>query len=217
VTRSKKLDFHELDPDEMLERARSFAALMKTRRSVRHFSSRPIPDQVLVRCVEAAASAPSGANKQPWTFVIVTAPALKAKIRAAAEEEERAFYHGRAPQRWLDDLAQLGTGPDKAFLETAPALIAVFAQKHGTDAEQRHYYVAESVGIAVGFLLAALHQAGLATLTHTPSPMSFLRDLLERPANERPYVLIPVGFPDADCEVPDIERKPLEQVLQIKS
>ncbi len=197
----------------MLERAQRFSAEIKRRRSVRHFSGESVRREVLVHCIEAAATAPSGANKQPWTFVLVTDPALKRRIREAAEKEERTFYGGRAPQRWLDDLASIGTDADKPFLETAPALIAVFAQKHGGEADERHYFVSESVGIAVGFLLVALHHAGLAALTHTPSPMGFLGQVLERPPHERAYVLIPVGYPADGCRVPDLERKPLSAVL----
>lgn len=209
---TKGLDFERLAPDEMCRRAEGFLAQIRTRRSVRHFSTESVPIDVVERCIEAAAQAPSGANKQPWTFVLVTDPDTKRRIREAAEDEERAFYGGRASQRWLEDLAALGTGPDKPFLEEAPALIVVFAQKQGTDDDQ-HYYVSESVGIAVGFLLAALHAAGLGTLTHTPSPMRFLSTVLGRPANERAYMIIPIGYPVAGCEVPDIERKPLEDVL----
>jgi nitroreductase len=180
---------------------------------VRDFSDEPIPDDVVERCIETAAQAPSGANKQPWTFVLVTDPAIKSEIRAAAEAEERAFYAGRAPPRWLADLEPLGTDADKPFLEEAPVLIVVFAQRRGASADERHYYVSESVGIACGFLLAALHDAGLAALTHTPSPMAFLAEILERPATERAYLLIPVGYPAAGCQVPRIERKSLAEVL----
>jgi nitroreductase len=197
----------------MAERARSFLERIRTRRSVRDISDEPVPREVLLRCIEAAAQAPSGANKQPWTFVLVTNPGIKKRIRDAAEAEERAFYGGRAPDRWLKDLEPLGTDPNKPFLEKAPALIVVFAQKHGSDEAERHYYVSESVGIAVGFLLVALHEAGLATLTHTPSPMNFLADILGRPKNERPYLLLPVGYPAPHCEVPDIRRKSLDDVL----
>ena len=207
------LDHVRLSEEEMLERATSFVATSRRRRSVREFSSDPIPMDVVERCIEAAAQAPSGANKQPWTFVLVTDPEVKRKIRVAAEKEEQAFYAGRASQRWLDDLEPLGTGPDKPFLEAAPALVVVFSQRHGSDRSDRHYYVSESVGIAVGFLLAALNDAGLATLTHTPSPMKFLGDVLGRPDNERAFVLIPVGYPAEGCMVPRITRKPLSEVL----
>lgn len=209
----RPLAFERRPEAEMRARASEYARHAARRRSVRHFSPDPIPLDVVRDCVRAAASAPSGAHKQPWTFVLVTDPELKRQIREAAEEEERAFYGGRAPQRWLDDLSPFGTGPDKPFLEIAPALIVVFAQRHGTDEGERHYYVQESVGIATGMLLAALHHAGLATLTHTPSPMGFLSRVLERPERERPYLLIPVGYPAPDCEVPDLSRKSLDEVL----
>jgi iodotyrosine deiodinase len=209
----KPLQFTVRPEAEMSRRSQDFLEEIKLRRSVRHFSSRPIPMAVLENCVAAAASAPSGANKQPWTFALVTDQEVKSKIRQAAEKEEIAFYRGRAPQRWLTDLKPFGTDWRKPFLETAPALIVVFAQKHGQQASDRHYYVNESVGIAVGFLLAALHHAGLATLTHTPSPMNFLRYILKRPDNERAYMLIPTGWPAEDCQVPDITRKSLSDVM----
>lgn len=195
-----------LTEEESLERAHTFATRAAGRRSVREFSSEPIPLEAVRRCIDAAAQAPSGAHKQPWTFVLVTTPEKKRAIREAAEEEERAFYGGRASDDWLDDLMPFGTGPEKPFLETAPALIAVFAQRTGTGGE-RHYYVNESVGIATGILLAALNDAGFATLTHTPSPMKFLAEVLERPENERAYLLIPVGYPAANCQVPVLTRK----------
>jgi len=210
---TRRLDFRRLAPAEMTTRAAEFRAEIARRRSVRDFSPEPVPLDVVRDCIRAAATAPSGANKQPWTFVLVTDPDAKRRIREAAEKEEREFYGGRASERWLEDLAPLGTDASKPFLEQAPALIAVFAQKHGREADELHYYVNESVGIAVGFLLAALHHAGLATLTHTPSPMKFLRELLGRPDNERAYVLIPVGYPAPGCSVPDIAKKPLDQVL----
>jgi nitroreductase len=207
------LAFERLDPEQMQARSQTFLERIRRRRSVRSFSSDPIPIEVVERCIESAAQAPSGANKQPWTFVLVTDPEIKRQIRIAAEKEEAAFYGGRASQRWLEDLKPLNTGPDKPFLEDAPALIVVFAQRHGTEVGDRHYYVSESVGIAVGVLLAALNDAGLATLTHTPSPMRFLAEILERPKGEQAYVLIPVGYPTADCRVPSIDRKPLDEVL----
>ncbi|MEM9192263.1 MAG: nitroreductase family protein [Myxococcota bacterium] len=209
----RPLNHQRISTAEMADRAESFNARMQERRSVRHFSDDPIPLDVVRRCIEAASSAPSGAHKQPWTFVLVTSPEIKSRIREAAEEEERAFYGGRAPDRWLRDLDAMGTTADKPFIEDAPALIALFAQRHGPTPEERHYYVSESVGIAAGFLIAALHHAGLCTLTHTPSPMRFLSRILGRPDNERPYLLLPVGYPATDAEVPNLVRKPLPQVL----
>lgn len=202
--------------DEQLDAARAFLALARRRRTVRDFSDEPVSFEVLRLAIEAAASAPSGANQQPWTFVIVTNAEVKRRIREAAEKEEHENYHGRMPDEWLRALAPLQTDWHKEFLEIAPALIVVFKQDYGLDPEGRHvthYYVNESVGIACGFLLAALNAAGLATLTHTPSPMGFLREILGRPKNEKPYLLIPVGHPAADCRVPDLRRKPLDQVL----
>ena len=207
------LEFSRPTDAEIRETATRWNRTLQQRRSIRAFSPDPIPMDAVVDVIRAAASAPSGAHKQPWTFVLVTDPAVKTQIRAAAEEEERAFYEGRAGERWLKDLEPFETNWQKPFLEEAPALIAVFAQRHGEDKQDRHYYVNESVGIAVGFLLAGLHQAGLATLTHTPSPMKFLADVLDRPSSERAFLLIPVGFPADDCRVPDLERKSLEEVL----
>lgn len=207
------LEFSRPTDAEIRETATRWNRTLQQRRSIRAFSPDPIPMDAVVDVIRAAASAPSGAHKQPWTFVLVTDPAVKTQIRAAAEEEERAFYGGRAGERWLKDLEPFETNWQKPFLEEAPALIAVFAQRHGEDKQDRHYYVNESVGIAVGFLLAGLHQAGLATLTHTPSPMKFLADVLDRPSSERAFLLIPVGFPADDCRVPDLERKSLEEVL----
>jgi nitroreductase len=211
-----RLEFTRRTEDEQRQRARAFLDEIRLRRTVRHFSSRPVPRDVLEDCIAAAATAPSGANKQPWTFVLVTDQALKSRIRQAAEKEEDAFYSGRAGQRWLKDLEPFGTNSHKPFIDVAPALIVLFAQKHGSEADERHYYVNESVGIALGFLLAALHHAGLATLTHTPSPMGFLSEVLQRPPNERAYVLIPVGYPADDAEVPVISKKPLSEVLVVK-
>lgn len=200
----------------MLARVRAFAGELSTRRSVRGFASDDVPDEVLQTAIAAAASAPSGANQQPWTFVVVRDRDVKRRIRLAAEEEEKQNYSGRMPQEWLDALAPLQTDWQKGFLEVAPALIVVFKHDYGLRDEGgqvHHYYVNESVGIACGFLLAALHLAGLSTLTHTPSPMGFLREILERPRNEKPYLLIPVGYPATDCRVPDIAKKPLGDVL----
>ncbi len=196
------------------EGARAFFEIMRQRRSVREFSSRPVGRATIEWCVRAAGTAPSGANKQPWRFVCVSDPALKAEIRRGAEAEEREFYTRRAPAEWLEDLAPLGTDEHKEFLEVAPWLIVVFKLARG-DAGDQVYYVNESVGIAVGLLLAALHQAGLATLTHTPSPMGFLGKILNRPDHERAYLVIPVGYPADGCTVPDIQRKELGEVMVV--
>jgi iodotyrosine deiodinase len=204
---SVPLAFVRRGADESVARAQEFLDEIRTRRSVRHFSPDAIPRDAVLACIDAAAQAPSGANKQPWTFVLVTDAATKRRIREGAEEEERAHYGGRASERWLADLEPLGTDADKPFLEIAPALIAVFAQRHGATPDDQHYYVSESVGIATGLLLAALHHAGFATLTHTPSPMRFLNSILSRPSNERAYLVIPVGYPADGCRVPDIGRK----------
>lgn len=209
------LEFRRLPDEEMLERAREFREDLARRRSVRHFSPDPIPPGVLDECILAAGTAPSGAHMEPWTFVVVTDPELKRSIREAAEEEERENYGGRMNEEWLEDLRRLGTDAEKPFLEIAPALIVVLRQAWGEEGEgerRQHYYTQESVGIASGMLLAALHRAGLATLTHTPSPMGFLQRILGRPDNEKPYLLIPVGYPTDDCRVPDLERKPLEDI-----
>lgn len=212
----RPLSFVRPSPDDQLADARHFTGRLAQRRSVRHFAPDPVPITILELAIAAAASAPSGAHLQPWTFVLVTEPERKRAIREAAEQEERENYERRFPEDWLRALAPFGTDWRKEFLETAPALIVVFAQQYGIgpDGQKvKHYYVQESVGIAAGFLLAALHWSGLATLTHTPSPMGFLREILGRPENERPFLLIPVGFPASDCQVPDLERKSLEEVL----
>nr|WP_229849098.1 nitroreductase family protein [Streptomyces melanogenes] len=195
-----------------MERAARFAASMVLRRSIRDFADRPVPDEVIEAAVRAAASAPSGANLQPWRFVVVRDPQRKRDLRAAAEATEREFYQRRASQEWLGALAPLGTDWRKPFLETAPVVIVVFEVHQGPDTP-RPYYAKESVGIAVGLLLACLHEAGLATLTHTPSPMRFLNTVCQRPPHERPYLVIPVGHPSPDATVPDLARKPLDQVL----
>ena len=209
--------YREYPEEEMARRARDFHAELRRRRTVRHFSSRPVPRPIIDDCLRAATTAPSGANLQPWHFVVVGDPAAKRRIREAAEEEERHFYRHRAPREWLDALAPLGTDEHKPFLETAPWLIAIFAQKHGRLADGRkvkHYYPNESVGLATGMLIAALHVAGLATLTHTPSPMKFLNEILGRPKSaERPFLLLVVGYPDESAMVPDIGRKPLDEVV----
>lgn len=206
----------EYPPAEMADRAREFRELMSRRRTVRDFSDRPVDPAVIRDCLAAAASAPSGANMQPWHFVVVSDPQVKRRIRVAAEQEEREFYAHRASPEWLEALQPLGTDANKPFLERAPFLIAIFAQKYGAlpgGRKVKHYYPNESVGLATGVLLAALQHAGLASLTHTPSPMGFLNQILGRPANERPFLLLVVGYPEADATVPDIRRKPLEQVV----
>jgi nitroreductase len=205
--------------DELVARARDFHAQVARRRSVRDFDTRPVPREVIEHALRAAGTAPSGANQQPWFFSVITQPEHKRRVREAAEAEEQRFYAERAPEEWLQALAPLGTDAHKPFLEDAPVLIAVFAQKYGLRADGTrfsHYYVPESVGIAIGVLVTALHQAGLATLTHTPSPMGFLTELCGRPDNERPVVLLVVGHPRADCQVPVAAgvKKPLDQIAQ---
>lgn len=205
----------EYSPEEMNQRAEAFYTELRRRRSVREFSSRPVPRAVIEHCLRAAGSAPNGANLQPWHFVVVGNHALKRRIREAAEEEEREFYSSRAPKEWLDALAPLGTDASKPFLETAPYLIAIFGQSYAiapNGAKIKHYYVTESVGIATGFLIAALHHAGLATLTHTPSPMGFLNQILERPENERPFLLLVTGYPAEGARTPAITKKGLEEI-----
>jgi iodotyrosine deiodinase len=208
--------YPDYSPAEMREHAQAFRAEMQRRRSVRRFSDRPVDREVIEDCLRAALSAPSGANLQPWHFVLVGDPALKRQIREAAEREEHEFYHHRAPQEWLDILAPLGTDEHKPYLEIAPYLIAVFAEAYrvGPDGRRlKNYYVGESVGIACGILVAALHHTGLGVLTHTPSPMSFLRAILGRPENERPYMLLVVGHPAVEAAVPTIEKKAFGEVV----
>ena len=204
---------------EVAARARRFFEDMNRRRTVRDFSPEPVPAAVIEDLVRAASTAPSGAHRQPWTFVAVSDPEIKRRIRVAAEREERENYSGRMPDEWLRALEPLGTDEHKPFLEIAPWLVVLFRQNYGLgpDGEHvRHYYVAESVGIAAGLLLTAVHQAGLVALTHTPSPMGFLREILDRPANETACLLVPVGYPAAGAQVPDLRRKPLEDVLVIR-
>ncbi|MFI4882188.1 MAG: nitroreductase family protein [Phycisphaerales bacterium JB064] len=198
-------------PVPPLEAARGFYHVMDRRRTVRMFSDRPVPREVIEQCLLAAGTAPSGAHKQPWRFVVVGEPSLKKKIRDAAEAEEREFYSRRASEEWLEDLRPFGTDANKPFLEVAPWLIVVFKLMK-TDEGGQVYYANESIGIATGMLLAALHHAGLATLTHTPSPMGFLKEVLGRPDNERPFLLIPVGFPADNAVVPELERKSLGEI-----
>jgi len=215
------LDFERLSETEQLRRSAEFARRMLRRRSVRHFSRVPVPFALIKTAIRVAGSAPSGANQQPWTFVVVSDPDLKRKMRIAAEAEEKESYERRMSQEWLDALAPLGTDWRKPHIEDAPYVIVVFRQAYGLrrdpetgeEIRYRHYYSEESAGIAVGFLLAALQLAGLATLTHTPSPMKFLSEILDRPANERAFVLIPVGYPAAEAQVPAITKKPLTEIM----
>ena len=207
--------YREFPPEEMQRRARAFRDEMLRRRTVRQFSSRPVPREIIDDCLAVAGSAPSGANMQPWHFVVVSDPQLKRKIREAAEAEERIFYHQRAPQEWLDALAPLGTDENKPYIEAAPFLIAIFAQSYGLAPGGRkikNYYVAESVGIATGMLIAAVHLAGLVSLTHTPSPMGFLNEILGRPKHEKAFLLLVVGYPAEDARVPAIIKKPLSEI-----
>lgn len=203
--------------EEVTERADLFFELMNGRRSVRMFSADPVPGAAVERAIATASTAPSGAHRQPWTFVLIGDPDLKRQIRRAAEEEERTNYEGgRLPDDWLEALAPLGTDWHKGFLETVPWIVVLFEQRYGLDADGKrlkHFYVKESVGIACGMFIAAIHQMGLATLTHTPSPMTFLTKLLGRPENERPFAMLPIGYPADDCVVPDITRKPLDDVV----
>ncbi|MEZ4825760.1 MAG: nitroreductase family protein [Bacteroidia bacterium] len=202
--------------EELLKRSRAYYERMDQRRSLRAFSDQPVAREVVENLILAASTAPSGAHKQPWTFCAVGDPEIKQKIRAAAEEEEYRNYHGRMSEEWLEDLQPFGTNWEKPFLEIAPWLIVVFRRAYEVENGEKHnnYYVQESVGLATGFLLTAIHHAGLVALTHTPSPMNFLTEILGRPENERPYLLIPVGYPAADATVPALIRKPLEAVAK---
>jgi len=211
----KKINFSKISTDEMNLRSKSLLHQIQQRRSVRDFSSQNVPIEVVKNCIKTAASAPSGANKQPWHFSLVQDKKIKKEIRIAAESEEKQFYEHRASKEWLEDLNQFGTDWKKPFLETAPFLIIIFSQvfeKNADGENRKNYYVNESVGIAAGFLLAALHNAGLATLTHTPSPMNFLKKILKRPDNERAYLLIPVGYPTENAKVPIISKKPFSKI-----
>lgn len=205
----------EYKPNLMKLRAKEFYTDIRRRRTVRDFSNRIVSKEIIENCIRAAGTAPNGANLQPWHFVAIADPNIKRKIRVAAEEEERIFYEKRAPKEWLQALQPLGTDWRKPFLEIAPYLIAIFAQSYGVTPDGnrvKNYYVQESVGIATGFLITALHHAGLATLTHTPSPMGFLNEILKRPPNEKPYLLLVVGYPADDAMVPDISKKPLDEI-----
>jgi len=204
------------DADEILDRSNQFNIWMNTRRTVRDFSNAPIAREVIENLIMTASAAPSGAHKQPWTFCVVTDTEIKHQIRVAAEEEEYDSYHGRMSEEWLKDLQPFATDWHKPFLEIAPALIVIFRRAYEIDADghkHQNYYVQESCGIAVGFLLAAIHHAGLVALTHTPSPMGFLSQVLQRPDNEKPFLLIPIGYPASDCFVPDLKRKNVNQVM----
>jgi nitroreductase len=216
------LDYMRPAPAEQLERSAEFLDRMRCRRSIRQFSTDPVPFELIANAIATAGTAPSGANQQPWTFVVVGDVAMKHAIRAAVEREERLSYEGRMSDEWLRALAPLGTDWHKPHIEEAPYLIVVFEQAYGIEQgragqeiQRKHYYVRESVGIAVGLLLASLHSAGLATLTHTPSPMGFLASILGRPRNERAFVLLPVGYPSEDCMVPDIKKKALDEIMVV--
>ena len=208
--------YHEYPVDTMRRRAAEFYEDIRRRRTVREFSDRAVPRDVIEDCLRAAGTAPNGANMQPWHFVVVSDPAIKRHIRAAAEREEYEFYHHKAPRQWLDALAPLGTNEHKPFLETAPYLIVVFVQTYGVLPDGRkvkHYYAHESVGIATGMLITAVHHAGLASLTHTPSPMGFLNEMLGRPFHERPFLIVVVGYPAQTATVPVISKKPLDEIV----
>ncbi len=222
LIKTRALNFRRVPVQQQLSDADTFLETMLRRRTVRDFSSAPVPFSVIEAAIRTAATAPSGANQQPWHFVVVADPETKRRIRIAAEEEEKDFYTHRAPQEWLDALAPLGTDWHKPFLEQAPYLIVVFRidyglgrNEDGSERKWKHYYVNESVGISVGMLLCALHLSGLATLTHTPSPMGFLGEILGRPKNERAFVVLPVGYPAESAEVPDIGKKPLVEVMSV--
>ena len=213
----KKYNYKKKNDQEMFEHSHNFMQLMLSRRSIRDFSSKDVPGSVIENILKTAISAPSGANKQPWSFVVVKNKHLKKKIRIAAEEEEKKFYEQRATDEWLDDLNKFGTSWEKPFLEEAPALIIIFRQSYDNNGskKRKNYYVNESVGIASGFLLTAIQNAGLVCLTHTPSPMGFLEQILERPKNEKAYLLIPIGFPKKDAQVPVLDKKPYNESVKV--
>ena len=209
------LDYQEFPVEEVQQRALEYYENMKRRRTVRDFSTRHVPLDIIENCIRTADTAPNGANQHPWHFVVVSDQEIKSEIRQAAEKEEQDFYKSRASREWLEVLAPLGTDEHKPFLETAPYLIAIFAKVHGIDEQGKrvkHYYVNESVGIATGLLISAIHHSGLASLTHTPSPMRFLNKILQRPEQERPFLLLVVGYPEKDAKVPDIQRKSLPEI-----
>ena len=208
-------DFEEYSPEEMIKRSESFYNQVKQRRTVRDFSDNPVSKEVIENCIRAAGTAPSGANLQPWHFVVVSDPKIKKQIKIAAEKEEQEFYTNRAPKEWLQALAPLGTDEQKPFLEKAPTPIAIFSKSYDLLPDGRkvkQYYSQESVGIACGILITAIHNAGLVSLTHTPSPMNFLNEILGRPSNERPFLLLVVGYPAKDAKVPDIKKKQLKEI-----
>ncbi len=212
-------NFKEYSPKEMIKRSEKFYSQIKQRRTVRDFSDKPVSKEVIENCIRAAGTAPSGANLQPWHFVVVSDPKIKKQIRIAAEEEEKEFYTNRAPKEWLDALAPLGTDEHKPFLEKAPHLIAIFSKSYDLLPDGRkvkQYYSQESVGIACGILITAIHNVGLVSLTHTPSPMNFLNEILGRPNNERPFLLLVVGYPAKDAKVPDIKKKKLSEIVTFK-
>lgn len=210
-----RFPYQPLSEEEVLKRSAEFYQSMDRRRTIREFDTQPVPVSVLENIIRTAGTAPSGAHKQPWTFCLISDPDIKKKIREAAEEEERISYESRMSETWKSDLKPLGTDWEKPFLEEAPYLIVVFKQSYGMHEGEKiqHYYVNESVGIACGFLIAAIHQAGLVTVTHTPSPMNFLSQILDRPKHEKPYLLLPVGYPKEETYVPNIQRKDLEDIL----
>jgi iodotyrosine deiodinase len=208
---------HSYSDEEMLKRSKGFYEIMKQRRTIREFSDKPVPLEVIENCIATAGTAPNGANMQPWHFVVVSDKDIKKRIREAAEEEEKIFYSQRAPKEWLDALAPLGTDEHKPFLETAPYLIVIFLKKYEVlpnGVQVKNYYTSESVGIAAGLLVTAIHNAGLVSLTHTPSPMNFLNHVLNRPGNEKPFLILVVGHPAKDARVPDISKKPLKEILE---
>ena len=210
-------DYYEYSPEEMKKRSAKFYAEMKRRRTVRQFSDRPVPREIIEDCLRTAATAPSGANLQPWSFIVVTDPAVKRQIRKEAEKTEWGFYHKSATRKWVEDLKLLGTNEHKPFLEIAPYLIVIFAQRYGLlpdGSKKSHYYVTESIGIATGMLIAAVHHAGLVCLTYTPSKMGFLNQILSRPSNERPFLILVVGYPAKDTVIPKIRKKSLPDVAK---
>ena len=213
----EKLKFNDQSKEDMIQNSIEFLKMIRSRRTVREFSDKIVPMDVIKNIIKAASSAPSGANKQPWHFVVVRDPYLKRKIRIAAEKEEKEFYTNRAPDSWLEDLNQFNTNWNKPFLEKAPVLIVVFRQSYADlgSTKKKNYYVSESVGIACGVLLTAIHNAGLVSLTHTPSPMGFLEKILKRPKNEKAFLLIPVGFPDKDAKIPSLKKKTYKEIATV--